>query len=149
MTMADVVVVMGEGRVQQVGPPLEVYHRPKNRFVADFIGANNFLDAEVVGGDRIRVLGRSLAAEVPAGLEPGAGAVLSIRPEKLRLFEEPPTDAPSFEGTVTFVRDLGQLVETLVEVGGRELRVVGAPPLAVGRRVHVGLEPADGVVFPR
>jgi putative spermidine/putrescine transport system ATP-binding protein len=47
MTMADHVVVMGEARVQQVGSPLDVYHRPVNRFVADFIGANNFVPAQV------------------------------------------------------------------------------------------------------
>jgi putative spermidine/putrescine transport system ATP-binding protein len=154
MTMADLVVVMGEGRVQQVGSPLEVYHQPWNRFVADFIGANNFLDGVIVGARQVRVLGQTVAADVPAGLPAGTEVTLSIRPEKLRLAADGEEGAgggasAGFDGRVAFVRDLGKLVETFVDVHDQRLLVLGAPPLEVGRRVRVTLPTPDCVVLPR
>lgn len=61
--MSDRIVVMNQGRVEQVGPPLEIYARPRNRFVADFIGKGNFLVGEAVGPGRVRVLDRVLAVD--------------------------------------------------------------------------------------
>lgn len=144
MTMADLVVVMGNNRVQQVGAPMEVYRRPVNRFVADFLGSNNFLPAEVLGEGAVSVLGQRLMLPVPAGT---AGQVtLSVRPEDLRLATEKPPGA-AFEGRVTFVRDLGRTVETFVRVGEHELSVLGAPALAEGTPVWLEVPPEAGVVL--
>lgn len=144
MTMADLVVVMGNNRVQQVGPPLEVYKRPNNRFVADFIGSNNLLPGEVTGAGELTVLGQRLAAPVPAG---AAGAVsLSVRPEDVVLHTDAPA-GPAFEGRVTFVRDLGRTVETFVRVGEHELSVLGAQPLAEGTTVWLEVPPDESVVL--
>jgi putative spermidine/putrescine transport system ATP-binding protein len=148
MTMADTVVVMGEGRVQQVGPPLEVYHRPTNRFVADFIGANNFLEAEVRTGREVDLFGQSLPVEMPQGCAPGDRVTLSIRPEKVETRTEPSADGSSFEGSVTFVRDLGLLVETFIDVRGVIVAVVGAPRREVGERLWLRF-PSEHVVVLR
>jgi putative spermidine/putrescine transport system ATP-binding protein len=149
MTMADVVVVMGEGRVQQVGSPLDVYHRPVNRFVADFIGANNFVDAEVVSAHELAVFGRRLPIAPPAGVVPGTRVTLSIRPEKVVVEHgaAAPGDGAAFEGRVTFVRDLGLLVETFVESHGVTFEVVGAPRSEVGARVWLRFPPEGAVVL--
>ena len=142
--MADLVVVMGNNRVQQVGTPLDVYRRPVNRFVADFIGSNNFLPATVVGASTVAVLGQQLSARVPEG---ATGEVtLSVRPEDVRLYTEAPA-GPAFEGRVSFVRDLGRTVETFVTVGSSELSVLGAPALAEGTAVWLEVPEDAGVVL--
>ncbi|NIA70186.1 sn-glycerol-3-phosphate ABC transporter ATP-binding protein UgpC [Pelagibius litoralis] len=90
MTMADKIVVLNGGRVEQVGPPLELYHRPATEFVAGFIGAPsmNFLDVQLraAQGGTEAVYG---TAAIPLGMtlgQDGAGR-LGIRPEHLRLTE--------------------------------------------------------------
>ena len=91
LTMSDRIAVMSEGRVEQVGPPEEIYHSPATVFVAGFIGTANLLAAKIesVRADRAVVqLAGGRRAEVPTGLahfDPGAGAMVMIRPERLRL----------------------------------------------------------------
>src|SRR5258707_11190392 len=58
MTIADTIVVMADGVVQQIGRPTEIYRNPANRFVAGFIGQSNLLDAEIADGRHVRVSGR-------------------------------------------------------------------------------------------
>lgn len=144
MTMADLVVVMGNNRVQQVGPPLEVYRRPFNRFVADFIGSNNFLPATVVGANSVTVFGQTFPARVPNGAV--GDVTLSVRPEDLRLHAKQPA-GPAIEGRVSFVRDLGRTVETFVRVNDTELSVLGAEPQAEGTAVWLEIPPGAGVVL--
>ena len=92
LTMSDRLAVMDLGCVQQVGGPEEIYERPVNRFVADFIGDTNFVpcrvtslgprpEVEIAGGMRVPV------SWIREGLSVGSNAVLSVRPEKLNLFE--------------------------------------------------------------
>ena len=85
MTMADQIVVMHDGRVEQIGAPLELYDRPANRFVAGFIGspAMNFIDGNVIERPaRLRGAGRRAPAARAAPGGPTAGRVVyGIRPE--------------------------------------------------------------------
>jgi spermidine/putrescine transport system ATP-binding protein len=93
LTMSDVIVVMRDGRIQQMGNPTELYERPTNRFVSDFIGTSNFIPATVVDFDgatrRARVKsnrGLSLTGVVTsAAATPAAGdeVVVAVRPERL------------------------------------------------------------------
>jgi putative spermidine/putrescine transport system ATP-binding protein len=134
MTMADLVVVMGEGRIRQAAPPTEVYRRPADTFVADFIGATNLIEVEAG-----RVMGRPVE-----GLS-GSGT-LSIRPEDLVLGAE----GEGLPGKVVFVRDLGATVEVFVELGDRTLTAVLPPRergrVAVGQTVGLRL-PAEACVL--
>jgi multiple sugar transport system ATP-binding protein len=84
MTMADRIIVLNGGRVEQIGTPLDLYDRPANTFVAGFIGspAMNLVPATISQG-RIHVAGQNLAA--PAGLADGAGVTFGIRPDQVRL----------------------------------------------------------------
>ena len=136
MTMADLVVVMGEGRIRQAAAPVEVYRRPADVFVADFIGATNLIPLEAG-----RVFGQALP-----GLS-GSGT-LSIRPEDVVV--GPPDGG--LAGRVAFVRDLGATVEVLVEVGDRTLTATFSPrehgAVAVGDAVGVRL-PAEAAVVLR
>ena len=88
MTLADKIVVLRAGRVEQVGAPLELYHNPDNRFVAGFIGspAMNFLGAKVAAAGRVTCPG--LASDVATGVAlPGAGAdvVVGLRPQAFAI----------------------------------------------------------------
>jgi putative spermidine/putrescine transport system ATP-binding protein len=138
MTMADVVVVMGDNRVQQMGSPLEVYRRPANLFVAGFLGTNNLLPANVASAGEAEVLGQLLPI-APSAAAPGESVTLSIRPENIRLHSQPPSRGPSFSGRVTFVRDLGSTVETFIDVLGHQLVVAGAPRREPGSEVWLEL----------
>jgi putative spermidine/putrescine transport system ATP-binding protein len=113
MTMADLVVVMGDGRVHQAGSPVEIYRNPTDAFVASFIGSTNLIAARA--GDA--------GAEVPGGRIPGLSlpgrdATISVRPEDIAITD--PLSAP-IRGRVTFVRDLGSTIEIFVDCAGTEV----------------------------
>jgi iron(III) transport system ATP-binding protein len=86
LTMADRIVVMRSGAIEQVGTPLEIYREPASPFVADFIGVMNFVAATVVGQGRVRLGGLELACDAD-GLAPGTEVTLAIRPEDIVVQE--------------------------------------------------------------
>jgi len=102
LSMADRVAIMDAGRVVQLGAPADLYRRPRSRFVAEFLGETNFLEAEVLGVEgglaRLRTPAGDLAAFIAddgAGSDrpaPAARVTLSIRPEAIRLIS-PPQDS--------------------------------------------------------
>jgi len=144
MTMADLVVVMSGGHIRQAAPPVEIYRRPADTFVADFIGSTNLLPAQAGPDGVVRVPGGTLAQiELPAGT---SRATLSVRPESILLVEP---DSASVSGQVTFVRDLGASIETYIEAGGTMIVAVGSPRerhrFKAGDRVGVQI-PADACV---
>ncbi len=86
LTMSDRIAVMSAGRILQIGSPWDIYDRPAERFVADFIGETNFLDAEIVSvaGDRATARlssGAEIAATFPAGTTPSGKVTVVVRPE--------------------------------------------------------------------
>jgi len=145
MTMADRIVVMAKGRVQQVGAPLEIYRNPANRFVADFIGLSNLLDAEMMAPDMVSFANRPIRVTPPREAPvAGARVTLSIRPEDIRI--GPGDDGPggnelgnSLPARVTFVRDVGANIEARLDCAGRSVVAVTAP------RDWVGAGPNDQV----
>jgi spermidine/putrescine transport system ATP-binding protein len=93
LTMSDVIVVMRDGLIQQQGGPSELYERPVNRFVADFIGTSNFMEATVEGVDGAIVIARTAAGLVLRGrltdptrsITPGESVTVATRPERLEV----------------------------------------------------------------
>jgi putative spermidine/putrescine transport system ATP-binding protein len=141
MTMADTVVVMNSGEIRQAAAPVEIYRRPADTFVADFIGMTNLIDFNA-DGSGANVLGASVPGlAIPAGLKSG---VISVRPEDVHL------TAPG-NASITFVRDLGGTIETFVEAGGKQVVAVSMPnarpDVTVGQPVGLQLNPADCVVL--
>jgi multiple sugar transport system ATP-binding protein len=119
MTLADRITVMRGGVVQQVDTPAGIYDRPRNRFVAGFLGAPqmNFLAGEIgPGGGDFRRGGLSLA--IAGALQPGRKAILGIRPEDCAPAEGGPAD---IEGRVTLVSPLGSEQHVNLAVGDAEL----------------------------
>jgi iron(III) transport system ATP-binding protein len=141
MTLADRIVVMHRGRVQQVAPPAELYARPANPFVAEFVGKVNLLEGRVtaVEGDRWRVALAGLEAVVPARgpAAPDARVGVVVRPETVHLGRDGP-----WRGVVRRATYLGSQVEYEVDVGQLRLQAIGQSPLeegifAEGERVGV------------
>jgi putative spermidine/putrescine transport system ATP-binding protein len=149
MTMSDLVVVMREGRVEQVGEPLEVYRRPGSSFVASFIGRTNLLAGTVSGDATVTVAGTPFAT---AGDHRASGDVtISIRPEETHVLVGERPDQNALPGTVVFVRDLGELFECYVDCGLADHVVVAGSPrerVAVeqGQQVVVSFPPESCVV---
>jgi len=145
MTMADRLVVMNEGRAEQIGTPMEVYEKPESIFVAGFIGspAMNFLEGKVSGGT-LSVNGAD-GLNAPADA-PDGPATVGIRPEHL----VPADGGASLEMTTEAVEPLG--ADTLVHgklADGQLLtiRLPGTPSFEVGARVALTLDAADLHLF--
>lgn len=138
MTMADTVVVMNGGEIRQAAAPVDVYRKPADTFVADFIGMTNLIDFSADSAGRAVVLGEAVEGlALSSGLSKG---VISVRPEDVEV------TAPghgTISGTVTFVRDLGGTIETFVEAGGKQIVAVSTPSarpqVTVGQNVGVKL----------
>ncbi|MBI4011193.1 MAG: ABC transporter ATP-binding protein, partial [Candidatus Rokubacteria bacterium] len=155
LTMADRLVVMSGGAIQQIGTQRELYDRPRNRFVAGFVGRTNFFPGRLVapglfqtdGGLPIRVAGEGQAASVRG--------VLALRPERVSLGAAPPAGAAnSAAGVVEFVSYLGSIIEYHVRLASGEVVRVQTPnngpgdrPVALGERVHVAWPAEAGLVL--
>ncbi|MBS3651150.1 ABC transporter ATP-binding protein [Pseudaminobacter sp. 19-2017] len=145
MTMADLVVVMDRGRIRQAAAPVDIYRKPADAFVADFIGSTNLLPVERDSAGRAAVLGTAIPGlTLPEG---ASKAFVSIRPEDVQLGPPQPGTIP---GTVTFVRDLGGTIETFVEASGTKIVAVTTPrdrgEFAEGNAVGITLPPEACVV---
>jgi putative spermidine/putrescine transport system ATP-binding protein len=151
MTMADIVVIMDHGRVQQMATPLDTYRNPANAFVADFIGISNLIPG-IVAADHVTVGGRKVRSErIPAGVASGAAVTLSVRPEDVHVRPADEGGENRLPGVISFVRDLGASVEITTRCNGIEVLAVMTPrerPQAgVGDAVTIELPAASCVVF--
>ncbi|GAA5171463.1 ABC transporter ATP-binding protein [Modicisalibacter zincidurans] len=137
MTMADKIVVLQGGVVEQIGSPMELYHHPRNRFVAGFIGSPkmNFTDVEVLDANA-----EGVAVRLPGGGEcrvpvdggdcrPGDTLTLGIRPEHLTLDDQGP-----LAGKIVVIERLGGVTSLYLEHGEREWILVADGDVA--HRVH-------------
>jgi len=128
MVLSDLVVVMDQGRIQQAGSAVEIYRRPQNRFVADFIGQANFLPVTVNGEEKsgwnIDLLGKRLtipaaSPEISDAKIEDSNTLLLARPESIRLHgSEPDSTVTALKGTVHRTAYLGSLAEYDVNVDG-------------------------------
>ena len=151
MTMADKIVVLSAGRIEQVGSPLELYHRPRNQFVAGFIGSPkmNFIPVDArmsESGGEIRLPGGA-AMPIAGGVKAAGATTLGVRPEHLRLGEA--GDA-RLNARVKLCERLG--AETMLYAdleGGPEITVSadGLCKVQPGDRIHIGLDAASCHLF--
>jgi len=121
LSMADRVVVMNHGVIEQIGTPLEVYERPATPFVADFLGKVNVLKATCVGGGRYRV-GQKEIATPANGIAAGEAVRLYLRPEDRHLADSGPVEAMpnALSGVVRHVDFLGTYCLANLDVDGFE-----------------------------
>jgi len=155
LSLSDRVAVMRDGRVQQVATPKTLYERPLNRFVADFVGTNNFIAGvcKARAGDDVLVetpLG-PLRGRPAAGIPPGDRCVLAVRPENLSLDG---AGGNTVEGRVRLSAYLGSVLRYDIETAaGLVLKVDVTDPwhhdvLPPGRPVRVGFPPSVALTLP-
>jgi multiple sugar transport system ATP-binding protein len=159
MTMADRIVILDNGKLQQVGTPKDVYYRPANAFVADFIGSPsmNFFDVSLdVASDGSGTLvgdgfEYAVSKELVDTVDAGTGEyILAVRPENFRVDEDAPVEK-SFEATVDVVEVIGSDNFLYLDLAGQECRVrtpVEIEP-EIGDTVRVTFDEADLHLFDR
>lgn len=163
--MSDRIAVMRHGRVEQLGPPEELYERPRTAFVAGFLGVSNLLDGDVIGRDdtlaEVRLADGSVL-RAPAELVDGAQSVrVGVRPEKLRVVPQGAEGAVdptlnTLSGSVLDASYVGVSTQYLIRTGdGHRLTVYAqnletsgaAEALADGQQVIVSWKPQHTFVI--
>jgi putative spermidine/putrescine transport system ATP-binding protein len=155
LTMSDRVAVFNDGRIQQLAPPADLYERPDNSFVAQFIGENNKLPGviEELSGDKalVRLRTGELIDATPVNVrEKGQETLVSIRPERVEFKTEMmPANAHTIDAEVLEVIYMGDILRMRMRVAGSEDFVVkcrntfGQTRLVPGDRPRVGWHPQD------
>jgi len=156
LALSDDIAVIHRGELQQFGPPRDVYDRPANRIVADFMGQVNFVPGQVVSSDagqgRIALDGgHDMTCALPRGIGPGAAVDVAVRPENITLAPAG-TAAPNITARIAELTFLGNANEYVVVCPGEvRLRVQTHPTqiFAIGDDVAVAFNPALCSVFVR
>lgn len=146
--MADTIAVMNRGRIEQLGPPTELYERPATAFVANFLGVSNLLRGTVIAPDRIRI---EAGDEISVPLAGRTGEVaVGVRPEKLRL--GPPREGENtLSGRVKETAYIGVATQYIVTTGAGDVVVYaqntdGSRPLAPGSVAPLSWSPESTFV---
>ena len=154
LTMSDRIAVMNEGRFEQIGTPRELYEKPNNSFIADFVGETNFLEGEVVDreGDMsifLTTLGNKLKVQLPADTPLGDKLTIAVRPEKLFITKKEQSILPSLSGVVEGIVYLGEITKYIVDIGeGKQLVLkqmnrYGVDDYRRGAEVKITFNPQD------
>jgi multiple sugar transport system ATP-binding protein len=150
MTMADRIVVMRDGRIEQIGTPLQLFDRPANQFVAQFIGSPSMhlMPGRLVRSssqDFVDALGNRWPVEGTSQVQDGRGVVYGVRPTDLRV-AEPGVGA---QGRVVVVEPTGAETEIVVDVNGQRVVVVhpGRMDLKPNAQVGITVHSSRGHVF--
>lgn len=140
LTLSDTIVVMSEGKIQQIGTPTDIYNEPINSFVADFIGESNILNGTMVRDCLVRFCGREFEC-VDKGFGENAPVDVVIRPEDLYIF--PVSDAAQLRGVVQSCIFKGVHYEMAVAVGDYEFLVQDYHAFEAGSEVGLLIKPMD------
>ncbi|MGR3749384.1 ABC transporter ATP-binding protein [Paracoccus sp. (in: a-proteobacteria)] len=155
LTMSDRVAVFNDGRIQQLAAPADLYERPENSFVAQFIGENNKLPGtiEQLSGENalVRLSSGELIDATPVNVtEKGQQTLVSIRPERVEFKPEMmPPNAHMIDATVVEVIYMGDILRARLNVAGADDFVMkmrntqGQTHLEPGQKIKVGWHPAD------
>ena len=141
LTLSDTIVVMSEGKVQQIGTPIDIYNEPTNSFVADFIGESNILNGTMVKDKVVRFMGRDFEC-VDKGFGENVPVDVVIRPEDLYIMAK--TDSGMFDGVVQSCIFKGVHYEmTVTTADGYEVMIQDYNAFEVGQEVSMIIKPSD------
>ena len=141
LTLSDSIVVMSEGRVQQIGTPTDIYNEPANSFVADFIGESNILNGVMVQDRLVRFMGRDFEC-VDAGFGENAPVDVVIRPEDVYIVAK--AGSGMFDGVVQSCIFKGVHYEmTVLTPDGYEIMIQDYNAFEVGQEVSLIVKPSD------
>lgn len=155
MVLSDRVAIMNHGRIEQVGPPHEVYNRPTTRFVGQFLGAANFLPAIVAsagpeGEGKARIAEVDMPFSFRSAPEPGSHVEIFVRPECVEMDRE---GASPLVGSVEEAIFVGEATRYTVRAGDVEISTTGhnrneTSEFAVGDRVSLSWDPRRAIALP-
>jgi iron(III) transport system ATP-binding protein len=154
MVLSDRIIIMNKGKIAQMGSPQEIYQKPADKFIAEFLGVANILLCRIENKDSQTVLAKSeLGFDlVCEGRSETSSGYLLLRPERIRMFSEQPGSAVNvFRGVVKNVAYLGNLVNYVVVVKDTELRIQADPLRGVfryGEEVVMSIDPKEITLIP-
>lgn len=140
LTMSDTVVVMNEGRIQQIGTPQDIYNEPKNAFVADFIGESNIIDGIMRADGVVEIFNRRFQC-LDKGFAKDEPVDVVIRPEDVDIV---PEGQGQLKGTVTSVTFKGMQYDIIVDFYGFKWLIQTTDLSPVGSRIGIKIDP-DGI----
>ncbi len=137
LSMSDTIVVMSEGKIQQIGSPTDIYNEPENAFVADFIGESNIVDGVMLEDYKVRFAGHIFDC-LDAGFKKNEPVDVVVRPEDVDIV---PSDKGQFQGTVTSVTFMGVHYEIIVDIQGFKWMIQTTDFVAEGEYIGLHLDP--------
>ena len=137
LSMSDTVVVMDNGKIQQIGSPTDIYNEPKNAFVADFIGESNIIDGIMPCNYRAHFAGHTFDC-LDSGFEKNEPVDIVIRPEDVDIV---PPSSGMLTGVVTSVTFLGVHYEIIVDIGGFKWMIQTTDYCGEGETVGLSIDP--------
>ena len=157
LTMADRIVVMNQGVIEQIGTPTEVYRKPASAFVADFVGTTNFLPGVVIDAEHVRFSGIDLVCDLD--VRPGAGhdVTLAIRPEDVVVRNISASTPNAFTARIAAIEFLGSFCRVGLAINGGDpalvadfsINAVRDLSIDEGKQMLIALPPERLRVFPR
>ena len=137
LSMSDTIVVMSEGKIQQIGTPQDIYNEPVNAFVADFIGESNIVDGVMLADYKVKFGGQVFDC-LDTGFAPNEPVDVVIRPEDVDIVKPAPG---VLQGTVTSVTFMGVHNEAIVDIDGFKWMIQTTDPVEEGAHIGIYLEP--------
>ena len=137
LSMSDTIVVMSEGKIQQIGTPQDIYNEPVNAFVADFIGESNIVDGMMLADYKVK-FGVQVFDCLDTGFAPNEPVDVVIRPEDVDIVKPAPG---VLQGTVTSVTFMGVHNEAIVDIDGFKWMIQTTDPVEEGAHIGIYLEP--------
>ena len=137
LSMSDTIVVMSEGKIQQIGTPTDIYNEPVNAFVADFIGESNIVDGVMLEDYKVRFAGQTFQC-LDKGFARNEPIDAVIRPEDVDIVAP---EAGMLRGTVTSVTFMGVHNEAIVDIDGFKWMIQTTDPVTEGSYIGITLEP--------
>jgi iron(III) transport system ATP-binding protein len=158
LTMADRIVVMNHGVIDQIGTPEEIYRRPRTPFVADFVGTMNLMNGVVLAPGRVRIGDVELLCDGAAGLQPGTLVGVSLRPEDIRVRDLDDRVPNRLEATIQNIDFLGSFCRATLSLaavpgaqvmGDFSINLMRDYGLAAGRPLTIAFPSDRLAVFVR
>jgi len=137
LSMSDIIVIMSEGCIQQIGTPIDIYNEPTNAFVADFIGESNILDGVMLRDKLVSFSGQQFVC-VDKGFEPNESVDVVVRPEDVDIV---PYEKGMLRGVVTSVTFLGVHYEIIVDINGFKWMIQTTDFVDVDEQVGLSIDP--------
>ena len=137
LSMSDTIVVMSEGRIQQIGTPTDIYNEPENAFVADFIGESNIVDGIMLSDYKVSFSGHTFDC-VDAGFGRREYVDVVIRPEDVDIV---PLEKGMLQGVVTSVTFMGVHYEIIVDINGFKWMIQTTDYCGEGEHIGIYIEP--------